>query len=404
MTILSSRLIGNAGTQGGGVYAGQDVALLALSSTFASNSAADGGGLQCEECQAVAARALTFFNNTARSGGGASLVGCAGGATFNGSRFLNNTAFDNGGGARHVECSLEGGGGLCVVTGPGNVTLRACSLGGNAAGNGGGLFARHDCEFAEGEPCGRVLLTGGTAFEGNVARSGGGGALHWKDATGLAVRCSPSAPVYADGQGNSTGVPLGCASWQGNRATQGGYGDVSATGAHALGLESPAAVFNYSSDTPIPALLTIEDYYGQVVSGGLPEATTLIRVETADAAQLEGQTSLPTVRGRAEFTGLTMKARQGSYTLRFLADDLALDAMPVTVSVRRCARGEVRNEEGDKCTTCGYNTFSFNPDNHTCDECPRHAQCPDLTAGNILIPDDGYWHSHPNSPQVGVTL
>ena len=82
---------------------------------------------------------------------------------------------------------------------------------------------------------------------------------------------------------------------------------MSATGAHALGLESPAAVFNYSSDTPIPALLTIEDYYGQVVSGGLPEATTLIRVETADEAELEGQTSLPTVRGRAEFTGLTVR-------------------------------------------------------------------------------------------------
>lgn len=71
----------------------------------------------------------------------------------------------------------------------------------------------------------------------------------------------------------------------------------------------------------------------------------------------------------------------------------------ITVEVRPCEEGEVLsfNSSGvELCTACGPNTYSFNPRNTTCDSCPDHGNC--STGGAVIVPRDGYWHSHPRSP------
>lgn len=69
----------------------------------------------------------------------------------------------------------------------------------------------------------------------------------------------------------------------------------------------------------------------------------------------------------------------------------------ISVDVRSCELGEVTNELGDACEPCSPGSFSLNPANFSCDECPAHAVCP---GGVQLVPDVGYWHSSVSSPQM----
>ena len=60
-----------------------------------------------------------------------------------------------------------------------------------------------------------------------------------------------------------------------------------------------------------------------------------------------------------------------------------------------CEVGEV--PKGGWCEKCAPNMYSFAAKATDCKPCPLHATC---TGGDYLLPNTGYWHSHPYSTQV----
>ena len=52
---------------------------------------------------------------------------------------------------------------------------------------------------------------------------------------------------------------------------------------------------------------------------------------------------------------------------------------------------------GGWCERCASNMYTFASNATECKPCPLHANC---TGGDFLLPNSGYWHSHPYSSQV----
>lgn len=71
------------------------------------------------------------------------------------------------------------------------------------------------------------------------------------------------------------------------------------------------------------------------------------------------------------------------------------------MQVRDCLLGEYMTQPSeDLCVPCNDpSSYTFNPDNATCDICPDNADCTDVL-GRAMVPLQGYWHSSPNLPQV----
>ena len=62
-------------------------------------------------------------------------------------------------------------------------------------------------------------------------------------------------------------------------------------------------------------------------------------------------------------------------------------------TTRECLPGEVALD--NSCTPCPDDQYAFEPTSK-CLDCEKHAKC---LGGSVLVPEDGYWHSTPYSPQ-----
>lgn len=90
-----------------------------------------------------------------------------------------------------------------------------------------------------------------------------------------------------------------------------------------------------------------------------------------DGAPLDLMTTQPD--GVANFR-LNIRKPPGLYNVSFRPMDEP-DVAPVSllVNVTGCGLGEVSASSGDACITCVAGSFSFNPQNTTCDACPANA-------------------------------
>jgi hypothetical protein len=69
-------------------------------------------------------------------------------------------------------------------------------------------------------------------------------------------------------------------------------------------------------------------------------------------------------------------------------------ALPIEIA--GCTTGQLLTPQG--CVDCIATTYILSPQDNQCRACPDSATC----GGTYLVPQPGYWHSHPRSTQVGA--
>lgn len=175
LSIIRSHLEGNVATEGGGAI--ENLGSLTLTEVSFAGNEAEAGGAILNHGQ-IEAEDSRFVENSARVGGG---IYSEGSFSISASSFEGNRASADGGGlyvltsedegtyGRMLNSTLaanlaEGRGGGLFVEGDGASTLRHCTLSGNEADEGGGLFNQTELGIVA------------TLVAGN--RSGSGGDLH----------------------------------------------------------------------------------------------------------------------------------------------------------------------------------------------------------------------------------
>lgn len=80
----------------------------------------------------------------------------------------------------------------------------------------------------------------------------------------------------------------------------------------------------------------------------------------------------------------------------------------VDANLRKCEAGEIYNYISKSCSVCPYKTYSFNPNDSSCSDCPQNSVC--LGGTNIMV-NPGFWRSynesisiHPCTPNSGSCL
>ncbi|GMH32199.1 hypothetical protein BSKO_00033 [Bryopsis sp. KO-2023] len=360
LNIYGSTLAKNTATAGGAIFSGQDLITNIFNSRISQNKAVDGGGWQCETCDASNVTNTRFIDNIALSGGAISLMKAYGLTHIGDSVLSGNVALlDSNWIAskqtrlmRSVECSYEGGGAICAQI-DSDVNIVSNQILDNTAKNGGGLFVEHTCEFSgeEAATCGVVRVDNST-IGNNVANGGGGGAVHFKEEEGLLFLCDAHVLDFTHLQRAALLHVMPCDAWIDNRAINNGYGPQVATGGTYLALHTGDHIEGYNSGDIINVDLSIQDAYNQTITGGLPEAQTIISINSPDNVA-QGQTSVSTILGDASFDTLKVSARSGTYNLEFIPEGLdSLDSANVIVDVRPCLLGEVHECPNSKaCTT-----------------------------------------------------
>eukprot|EP00854_Cymbomonas_tetramitiformis_P000493 gene493-885_t len=352
-----------AAGRGGAVSAFQ-TDVLVEQGTFASNTATDGGALSVEEARGGSALLIngsTFSSNTASGDGGAVLLEATWREADAPAMAISACAFSSNRGAR--------GGAYAVVSlDRGSLAVTSSTFSSNQATWGGAVYAG----VGSLPPDAHTLSS--TAMTGNVAEQGGGGAVYWNlacNATacaemyGMTVNCSGSSeplPLPNGTAGHAAyAAPWGCADWSGNSATNGGYGDVAATGPFMLGVSQQAYERHNSGEVLDPLLtVSVRDAFNQTVRRGFEGS---VEVAYSDATYSSSYnfaytggtaSSVGADTGVATFSSLAVHGAQRDYVLSATSGSAISGAFSLTV--RECDLGEY---------------LSGVPEPGTCSPCPR---------------------------------
>ncbi|GIL65853.1 hypothetical protein Vafri_19500, partial [Volvox africanus] len=426
--LSACRLENNTADKFGGGISGTTTAVISISNTtFLRNKATYGGALECWSCDYVYANSNYFLNNSASGSAGAlGLYSASSTVSVKKNVFKGNSAAGNTSSFTAKDCSRSttgAGGAVCA-----SITVAMDVSGnifdGNQATSGGAMFVTRQCAImADDSTCAtaRLNLDGDNILNNNIAQGGGGGAIYTLNVTDIAITCSGSSTVY-------TGSVLsawpygasGCPNWSGNQATAGGYGSGLATGLAGL-RELPdngTSRSNLNSNSAVTVVLVLYDFLGTTITKGTYEATG-----TTAALWMTGELlnyvisgySNTSDNGVVTFNTLKMKAPAGTYNMTIYAlptgiTDITLYKWAnISFVIRPCKLGEILDSGGDLCNECsGTSYYTFSTFNTSCDSCPSYALCSfngsytntsDDSAG-YLVPEDGYWHSSPFSPQM----
>ncbi|KAI8467434.1 MAG: hypothetical protein J3K34DRAFT_523752 [Monoraphidium minutum] len=206
---------------------------------------------------------------------------------------------------------------------------------------------------------------------------------------------------------------VACAGTSTNALTQGAACDAGGRGGGVRRVTAPPG-------SVIQAEVAVQDWQGSNIVSGFDSALLLqARVFSGDGEWRPDITALGNVTsaagGLARFSGLQLIANPGRYQLRFTP--LVLEHHHVApalldLDIRQCISGEsntsARTAGGagggglatlTMCERCREGTVSLDPlASGGCAMCEAsmHATC----KGDAMIPDDGWWQSHPRSPQV----
>eukprot|EP00198_Chlamydomonas_reinhardtii_P010737 XP_001700074.1 predicted protein [Chlamydomonas reinhardtii] len=404
--------VNNTASTGGGfsLQSLDQASALFTDLVLAGNAAArDGGGAELSNMRTAAFAFVggrVEANSAAGTGGGISLSDCILPISFTGTAFAGNAAGGTGGGlaadlVRRLDLSRcrvsrnvaagGAGGGLAADT-SGSITVSRCRLVANAALQGGAL-AIMAAAAAPPPPQRQQAASAPTAAS---------------DAAPSSAPNSTTLPTAAGGSASAA------ASSDESLATDSTGINADAGGAMALllSVELEVADCDFVSNTArsggglYAAWDTGVQPYGaltlrQRVSGGVEDSRVAVSV-TSTPPVVSGQTQLLTEAGVGHFTDLKVRGTPGAYNISFRAAvrDRTLPPLVMQVRLRPCLLGEVRTLDNDKCIRCAAATFSLDPTNTSCDLCPNNADCPMAGQGRVLLPEDGYWHSSPYSPQV----
>lgn len=190
LTIIASKITGNSGSSGGGLYF-DDGKLYVQKSTFSYNSATSRGGAMALSSivSASISGSTISFNKASGNGGGLYLQSLSEAATISSSKILSNISGASGGG---------------VFSEGHDLSITGSTLSGNSAANDGGGVRAED---------GGSLLLSKTKVLNNTAGDGGAG-----------VSTSGTA-------GNAVALDVVASLFQGNRSDSGAGIDTSGDGA-----------------------------------------------------------------------------------------------------------------------------------------------------------------------------
>jgi hypothetical protein len=247
--------------------------------------------------------------------------------------------------------ALDGKGGALYTEGSTN--LSNTLLTGNSAGVGGAIL------LAAGA---RVRLGKGVSVTGNTARSNGGGiAITSKTVTVQAESANSRGGTYADFQ-----ALLAVA--KGNPAAY--DADVSVP-IDKLDIQGNKSVINLTSRLSASEGLIV---VAVNVIGWFEVPSQDTEVEAVLAARnLVLATSRTDANGTALFTSLKLQENPGIYDILFRPKGQLQPTAKLVVNVTGCPVGNVRADTGKACIQCPQGSYSFNPDNTTCDVCVANA-------------------------------
>ncbi|KXZ43208.1 hypothetical protein GPECTOR_97g746 [Gonium pectorale] len=398
-------VLDNAALYGGGLSLSRDLTLALLDSSLHGNTARYAGALEAQDCNSVSLTRCSFANNSAASAGAIAVSQTSSGVRISDCNFTANAASTGASSSEPCGRYGGGGGGAACLDVAGDIVVSGGSFVSNAATNGGAIWASQKCTPSSDGACGHVQLYG-TSVHGNRAVGGGGGAVFLYELDDMLISCaydgSDARPASALSSDNASGGDEICSgAWYNNIAL---YGNLMASTAASMRVLVPAgsSLLQYRSNDALVVTVDVVDAFGQRIAGGSPEAATTFTA-VAVTAQPLGSLSQSATSGVANFSSLRVRNKPGNYTFDIIASGTFHSLQPAVVGleVRRCQVGEVTTSANDMCTPCTAGSFSFNPDNTTCDSCPPHATCaPNGTQGYVVLPNEGYWRSGPYSPQV----
>ncbi|GIL52033.1 hypothetical protein Vafri_7994 [Volvox africanus] len=406
ITMEGGRVAGNFAKYGGGLSLNRDLTLLASNVFFEENSAQYAGALESLDCSLLNITSCSFTSNSAYAAGALSIFKASLGADILNCNFTSNMAASNASATDACGRSGSGGGGAVCLDIAGSVRLLGGTFANNSATNGGAIWASQSCNPFTDDQCGHVLLLNTRLYE-NAAVGGGGGGLFVYEADDLNVSCTGDESMLLDAITFAAAADIAAngtacnGSWYGNTAL---YGALIASTAMSMHVLTPlnSSISEYRSNDLLVVTVELRDSFGQRISGGSPETTTVFNA-AGNSIQPTGVLTARASEGVANFTALRVRASPDAYTFNISAYGTIHDILDavVSVEVRRCVVGEVTNAEKDMCTPCAAGTYSYNPQNTSCDRCPENARCSDTgTGGFVILPEDGYWRSGPYSPQV----
>ena len=364
VTVKGGKVVGNRGSTAFGVAGTARVTI--SGSVFAHNVARDMTGIGLcvwEDAVVTIANGTLFESNVA--------VGRSGGAITvqdNAVVTISNSTVRN--------CSANSAaGGAILAEGNATITIADGSeIGGNAIVNGeGGAIAVLDTS--------RIFLFN-TRLIGNNATYGSGGAIYADYDASVVIddRCTL--------RNNTSSFSLG-----GGALALGGNATARITGASQLvenvaELSSGGAVsITGNASLLLAGSTVISDNYATLYGGGL------YVVQDAVANITGGVLVTNNTSGNS---GQDISASaDGSLIL----GDTNINISSPTLYWSRiiCVVGEVKSPATGYCMECGLNSYSLDPAASSCQVCPTNANC---TGRDIILPLEGYWHSHKYSTQV----
>jgi len=270
--------------------------ILAISGLTIRDGFTDGGGGGIGSAGILTVSDTTFSGNSANYGGA---IASSGSLTVTNSRFLGNTAYFNGSG---------GGGGGAINIGNGSLIMTGCSVSGNSAYDGGGIF---DIFSAS-------TITDST-ISGNSATSssgGGGGIFHYNNSLKVvnSTVAGNSAPngggggIQNIGDGSGTLTVIN-STLSGNSALFGG----GISGGSATALKNTILANSQGGNCLLPS--------GVSLGHNLSDDSTCSFLSVL--GDLNGATSGLDPVGLQNNGGLTQ-------TIRLLSTSAAVDAIPVS--------------------------------------------------------------------------
>ena len=266
-----------------------------------------------------------------------------------------NTSFSN--------CRAALSGGTIVFSDVVDITLRGCNFTGNRALAGGAIFSTNS-----------ELQITDSIFMYNVAQEGGG-AIFWDKS------------IVAES--NNT--------YDFNKAS---FGNNTASSPYRIAVNNPQDFTQPQSSGYVltsPVEIVVKDYYDQtiMITQTVIDNDVVTAFPVENDASISGSTLqyLDLKTGVTVFADMSVTLRPGTnVTIEFAVQDQDIENTQLQLYLKECEVGEIVNEivsSGQKvCEKCPSGTYSFDPTEDYCRDCPDNANCP---GGNVIDVDNGYW-------------
>jgi hypothetical protein len=260
-------------------------------------------------------------------------------------------------------CQAKQAGGALVFSAVIDVMLYNCSFVSNWALAGGAMYLSN-----------AGIVVSNSQFIKNSANEGGG-AIFWDNSI-----LTESDILYSQ-----------------NKAT---FGDNTASTPFRINVNNTEdfVVMQSSGKLLTSAVeIVIKDFYNQTVR--IQKTAVDTEIITVTALDTDASISGSTLRyanytsGVTPFNDLAVTLRPGTnVTLEFSVQQANIANTQLFIRFRECQPGEIVNDLADSeqevCEMCPIGTYSFDPTESTCRECPENAHCP---GGNVIDLDNGYW-------------